>query len=90
MSIHSNNQEIIKRLKRADGHLRTVIAMMEEGRPCMEIAQQLHAVAGAISNAQVVFLETHIDDCLQNSLQNPEAAQQVLKDLRTIAKYLKG
>ena len=36
--------EIAARLKRAQGHLAGVIAMVESGRPCMELAQQLHAV----------------------------------------------
>jgi DNA-binding FrmR family transcriptional regulator len=43
---------IIKRLKRAHGHLAGVIAMIEKGRPCVDLAQQLHAVESAISNAK--------------------------------------
>ena len=43
---------IIKRLKRADGHLRMIIEMIEKGRPCAEIAQQLQAVESAIENAR--------------------------------------
>ena len=36
--------EIATRLKRAQGHLTRVIEMLEAGRPCMELSQQLHAV----------------------------------------------
>jgi uncharacterized protein len=43
---------IIKRLKRAHGHLAGVIAMIEKGRPCVDLAQQLHAVESPISNAK--------------------------------------
>jgi len=32
---------IARRLKRANGHLETIIAMIEQGRPCAQIAQQL-------------------------------------------------
>src|SRR6188508_1726055 len=42
--IHHSHPEIVKRLKRVQGHLRSVVSMIEEGRPCLEIAQQLHAV----------------------------------------------
>ena len=41
---HASHPSIIKRLKRAQGHLASTIAMLEEGRPCLELAQQLHAV----------------------------------------------
>ena len=38
---HHTHPDIVKRLKRADGHLRTIIEMIEKGRPCAQIAQQL-------------------------------------------------
>ena len=44
--------EIGTRLKRAQGHLAAVIAMLEAGRPCLDLAQQLHAVEKAIGNAK--------------------------------------
>jgi len=44
--------EIGTRLKRAQGHLAAVIDMLESGRPCMDLAQQLHAVEKAIGNAK--------------------------------------
>jgi DNA-binding FrmR family transcriptional regulator len=39
------------RLKRADAHLRAVAGMLESGRPCLDIAQRLHAVEKAMANA---------------------------------------
>ncbi len=85
----NKHPEVLKRLKRANGHLNTVIKMMEDDRPCLEIAQQLHAVIGALENARVTFIEEHINNCLQNSLNDPEAAREVLKDFKTLTKYLK-
>lgn len=42
--VHQSHPELIKRLKRADGHLHNVIDMMLSGRDCADVAQQLHAV----------------------------------------------
>jgi uncharacterized protein len=36
---HRANPGIVQRLKREDGHLHQIIAMIEEGRPCLELAQ---------------------------------------------------
>ncbi len=33
---HASHPDIVKRLKRAHGHLAGVIAMIEEGRPCVD------------------------------------------------------
>ena len=49
--------EIAKRLKRAKGHLETVIDMVEQGRDCLDLAQQLHAVESAIANAKMAAFD---------------------------------
>lgn len=46
--IHQSHPEIVKRLKRAEGHLRTIIGMIKANRPCVDVAQQLHAVEKAV------------------------------------------
>ena len=62
---HQSHPEIVKRLKRADGHLRGVIEMIEGGRPCLDIAQQLHAVEKAIAQAKKTLIQDHLDHCLE-------------------------
>ncbi len=52
--VHETHPEITKRLKRAEGHLRSVIAMIDAGRPCLDLAQQLHAVEKAIGQAKKI------------------------------------
>ena len=49
---HKTHPEIVKRLQRAGGHLRKIIGMIEEGRPCLELAQQIQAIENAIDNAK--------------------------------------
>jgi DNA-binding FrmR family transcriptional regulator len=74
-----------RRLKRANGHLETIIEMIEKGRSCTEIAQQLRAVEGAIENARKALIQDHIGHRLKASGVKGQAA---LKDFRTIAKFL--
>ncbi|MFX6218317.1 metal-sensing transcriptional repressor, partial [Acinetobacter baumannii] len=40
--VHETHPNIVKRLRRAEGHLRRVIGMFDEGRSCLDLAQQLH------------------------------------------------
>lgn len=40
---HANNPDILKRLRRAEGHLTTVVRMVEESRDGLLIAQQMQA-----------------------------------------------
>ena len=62
--IHESHPEIVKRLKRAEGHIRRVIMMFDEGRSCLDLAQQLHAVEKAIVEAKRQLIHDHVDHCL--------------------------
>jgi len=85
----NHHPAIVKRLKRADGHLQTIIRMIEEGRPCLQIAQQLQAVEGAIENAKKALIHEHITQCLEQPLKAAgPAARATLKEFKLVAKYL--
>ena len=71
---HASHPEIIKRLKRAEGHLRSLIGMIEAGKPCLELAQQLHAVENAIGNAKRELIHDHIDHCLDDAVNTVRPA----------------
>lgn len=86
---HETHPEIVNRLKRAEGHLKSVIAMIEGGRSCLDIAQQLHAVEKAISNAKRTLIQDHLDHCLEDSLGTLGREQrQTIGEFKAIAKYL--
>ena len=86
---HPNHKAVVQRLKRADGHLQSIIEMIEDGRPCMEIAQQLQAVENAIENAKKALIHDHISECIERPLKAAGAtARAPLKEIRLIAKYL--
>ncbi len=81
---HASHPDIVKRLKRAEGHLRSVIGMIEQGRPCVDLAQQLHAVEAAITNAKRELIHDHIEHCLEGG----EAARSDLKEIKQLTRYL--
>ncbi|NDB69733.1 MAG: nickel resistance protein [Methylocystaceae bacterium] len=86
---HHSHPNIIKRLKRVEGHVRSIIKMLEEERECADIAQQLHAVEAAIGNAKRELIHDHIEHCLDDSHANSAAEMRAqMKELKTLSKYL--
>jgi len=84
MTSHASHPATIKRLKRAYGHLASVIQMLEAERSCMELAQQLQAVESAINSAKKTLIHDHISHCLANGHKDVD----VVKEFKDIAKYL--
>ena len=93
LSPHTTHPGIVKRLKRADGHLQSVIRMIEDGRACVDIAQQLHAVEKAITQAKRVLIQDHVDHCLDTALDDAAGKigtdiKELTTEFKAIAKYL--
>src|SRR5512136_1226417 len=65
---HQSHPEIVKRLSRAEGHLRSIVEMIQRGRSCLDIAQQLHAVEKAIAQAKKTLIQDHLDNCLEEAV----------------------
>jgi DNA-binding FrmR family transcriptional regulator len=86
---HASHPSIVKRLKRAEGHLRSVVTMIEGGKPCLDIAQQLYAVEKAVAQAKRTLIHDHIEHCLDETV-GPLSLEQrgSVDEFREIAKYL--
>ena len=81
--VHATHPALVARLKRADGHLRAVIEMIEAGKPCLEIAQQMQAVEKAVANAKRALIHDHLDHCL-----DAEHSAADRDEMKAISRYL--
>ena len=89
MSTHTSHPEIIKRLKRAEGHLRSILNMIEQGRNCLEIAQQLQAVERAVASAKKALVHDHIDHCLDQAVRDgSRSPDETIREFKELTKYL--
>jgi DNA-binding FrmR family transcriptional regulator len=89
MKTHITHPAVVKRLKRAHGHLKSIITMLDEGRDCLQIAQQLQAVEKAIVNAKKTLVHDHIDHCLEHTVHGgARSANAAIHEFKEITKYL--
>jgi len=57
---------IVTRMKRAHGHLATVIRMLEEGEDCEDVLTQLAAVNKALSRSGFALVSAGLRQCIAN------------------------
>jgi len=58
--------DVVKRLRRAEGQVRGVIAMLESGRDCAEVVTQLAAVSRALDRAGFKVIAGGLEQCLDS------------------------
>lgn len=87
--VHESHTDVVNRLKRAGGHLQTIITMIEGGRDCLDVAQQLHAVLKAVEGAKSVLIHDHVEHCLESAM-GPTSREQraTIEQFKKITRYL--
>lgn len=86
---HAASPELLNRLRRAHGHLATIINMIEDGREGLETAQQMQAVVSALEIAKTILVTDHIEHHLEAVIGPlPKEVRNELARLSKLAKYL--
>lgn len=80
--------DILNRLKRAEGQLRGIQRMIEEGEGCLPIATQMAAVRKALDSTYVrmtvCFMEQQLQAKLGTDAQDSAAMGEMFEDIETL------
>ncbi|WP_349632852.1 metal-sensitive transcriptional regulator [Streptomyces sp. ML-6] len=72
---------VLNRLRRAQGQLAAVIAMIESGRDCEDVVTQLAAVSRALDRAGFKIVAGGMRQCLVGESDAPPMTQEELEKL---------
>ncbi len=78
-------KRIANRLRRAQGQLAAVLAMVEDGRDCRDVITQLSAVSSAIDRAGFAIIASAMRDCLREDDTAQEAVGGAAADVDSSA-----
>lgn len=80
-------RDVIKRLRRAEGQIRGIIGMLEEGRECAEVVTQLAAVSRALDRAGFKIIASGLQQCIagQNGDDRRASLEQMEKLFLSLA-----
>jgi uncharacterized protein len=86
---HEAHPAIVKRLKRTEGDLQSVVEMLESGRSRVNIARRLHAVEKAVRQAKTTLIQDHLDNCLEEAVGAlPRKQRRPIDRFKEVTKYL--
>lgn len=77
----ASRTDLLNRLKRAEGQLRGIQRMLEEGQECMDIATQMAAVRKALDSTYVRMTVCFMQQELQARLGADAATDEKLESL---------
>jgi DNA-binding FrmR family transcriptional regulator len=80
--VNQYNKNIINRIKRAEGQMRGILAMMESGKDCSDVVTQLSAVRSSIDRAMGIIVAENLVSCVndqeKDGMSKEESVQQAI------------
>ncbi|GMV00475.1 MAG: hypothetical protein AMXMBFR52_01310 [Burkholderiales bacterium] len=84
----TSRTDLLNRLRRAEGQLRGIQRMIDEGEDCMQIAQQISAVRKALDSAYVrmtvCFMEQELSSRMRDARGRPADLGQLLGNVEAL------
>jgi len=80
---------LIARLKRIEGQARGIQQMLENDRYCIDIIQQLTALSSAADEVSLLILESHIEGCVSQAIQEKHGDEHIKELMTTLRRAIR-
>ncbi|GLC29135.1 metal-sensing transcriptional repressor [Clostridium omnivorum] len=64
-------------LKTAKGQIEGIIKMMEDGRYCVDISNQIIASQALLKKANIMILKQHLHHCVKDAVKNDNGEEKI-------------
>ena len=80
------NDDVSKRLKNIEGHIKGIEQMVDSNAYCIDVIRQIHAVQSALEKVSGIILERHLNTCLITAVRgdSPDERERVLSEIADV------
>lgn len=84
------DSEILSRLRKATGQLSGVTTMVENGRYCIDVLDQLAAITAAVDGIALLVLSDHINACVRAAIESGDTDEKVAELTAAVRRYVRS
>ena len=88
-SYDADKETLLTRMRRIEGQAKGIQKMLEEGRYCIDIVQQLNAISSAADEVSLRILQSHIEGCVTDAIREQRGEEYIEELMGTIRKAMK-
>jgi len=87
--MENDRREILMRLKRIEGQVRGLSAMIERRAPCLDVLTQVSAVTAAMKRVGAVMLQAYLEECLAGEVSGEKEIRENLREFqKAVSRYI--
>ena len=82
-------EEILARLKRIEGQIRGIQKMVEDGKYCVNILNQVTASRRALEQVGLKIMHRHINSCVSDAIRSNGGGPIIKELMGTINRFIR-
>lgn len=88
-SYEKDKDALLLRLRRMEGQVRGIQQMIEDDRYCLDVVQQLNALASAAREVSLIVLEDHLRGCITDAVKRDDGDAAIKEMVTVLGKALR-
>lgn len=86
--MNKEQEQAIQSLKTSKGQIDGIIKMMEDGRYCIDVSNQIIAAQSLLKKANMLILKQHLNHCVKDAFMNNTGEDKVDEIIGLLAKLI--
>lgn len=86
--MNEEKRQAVQALKTVSGQVEGIIRMIEDGRYCIDISNQLFAASALLKKANLLVLRQHMDHCVKHAVENGDADEKIAEMMGILSKVM--
>lgn len=87
-AMNTEKEKALRSLKTARGQIDGIIKMIEEGRYCIDISNQMLASVAMLKRANLLILKQHMQHCVLEAAEQGKGEEKIEEMMSVLAKVL--
>jgi len=83
-----DTDRLLLRMRKIEGQAKGIQRMIEEGRYCVDIVQQLTALSSAVDEVSLLILENHIKGCVASAIREDHGEARIKELMHVMRKAM--
>ena len=90
VKMNQEKEKALQSLKTSKGQIDGIIKMLEEGRYCIDISNQIIAAQSLLKKANLLILKQHLNHCVKDAFLNDSGDEKVEEIMSLLTKLIDG
>lgn len=86
--MNNEQKNAVQALKTSKGQIEGIIKMIEEGRYCVDVSNQIIAAQSLLKKANLLILRQHMDHCVMEAFQHDNGSEKIDEIMELLSKVI--